>query len=84
MHGVQDDEGKPTDWGHVEPELLYGSHGWCEADEPLHRCHCFIDGLAGSTCEETTGSYPTVKIEFSCQGWHHHSQTEASRGQLIC
>lgn len=55
MRELQDDEGNPTDWAYVDPELLYGSQGWCEADEPKHHCPCVIDGLTGPTCEEPTG-----------------------------
>ncbi|KAK9909083.1 hypothetical protein WJX75_006916 [Coccomyxa subellipsoidea] len=50
----KDDEGNPTDWAFVDPELLYGPNGWCEADEPAHRCTCLIDGVAGPTCDEPT------------------------------
>ena len=35
---VQDDEGQPTNWGDVDPPLLYGPEGWCEADAPKKRC----------------------------------------------
>ena len=56
MHELQDDEGNPTDWAFVDPELLYGPNGWCEADEPAHRCTCLIDGVAGPTCDEPTGA----------------------------
>ena len=31
---AQDDEGQPTDWASVDPELLYGPDGWCEAAQP--------------------------------------------------
>lgn len=55
MHDLQDDDGNPTDWAFVDPELLYGSQGWCEADEPVHHCACLIDGVAGPTCDEPTG-----------------------------
>ena len=33
---MQDDEGQPTDWAEVDPELLYGPDGWCEAAQPTH------------------------------------------------
>ena len=36
---VQDDIGQPTNWGDVDPALLYGLEGWCEAKEaPQKRC----------------------------------------------
>ena len=33
----QGDDGEPVDHGKVEPELLFGSKGWCEAEEPAHK-----------------------------------------------
>ena len=30
---LQDDQGGPA-WGSVDPDLLYGSQGWCEAKHP--------------------------------------------------
>ncbi|KAL4452535.1 hypothetical protein ABPG75_008197 [Micractinium tetrahymenae] len=41
-----------TGWGTVDPDLLFGPEGWCTAQEPKHRCDCYLDGYGGPTCEE--------------------------------
>lgn len=34
----KDDDGRPVDHGQLDPELLFGAQGWCEARNPIHRC----------------------------------------------
>ncbi|PSC68519.1 exostosin-like glycosyltransferase [Micractinium conductrix] len=44
-------DGQPSDFGNVDPELLYGEGGWCAADSPKFTCGCYRDGWGGPTCE---------------------------------
>lgn len=46
------EDGQDSVWGTVDPELLWGPEGWCNADRPAHRCHCYIDGRGGELCED--------------------------------
>ena len=38
---VQGYDGQPSDFGNVDPELLYGEGGWCAADSPKFTCGCY-------------------------------------------
>lgn len=46
------EDGRATAWGTVDPELLWGPHGWCTAAEPAIQCPCPYDGWGGKNCEE--------------------------------
>ncbi|KAK9805381.1 hypothetical protein WJX73_008851 [Symbiochloris irregularis] len=47
-----DDAGQPVSHGRLDPELLYGPEGWCEAKKPEHRCPCSIEGRIGPSCDQ--------------------------------
>ncbi len=51
-------DGRPTNWGTVEPEDLFGPEGWCNAEQPRHECPCYIDGeqYAGTACRNSDGA----------------------------
>ncbi|KAL4419203.1 hypothetical protein ABPG77_000597 [Micractinium sp. CCAP 211/92] len=53
----KDDAGNKIEFGSVEPELLYGEKGWCQADQPQWTCPCLIDGLGGPYCETPTEAF---------------------------
>ena len=55
---MQDDEGQPTNWANIDPELLYGDQGWCEAEtKPSHTCvwalepACSCPDIPSSACQ---------------------------------
>ena len=51
QRAVQDEVGNVTIWGRVEPDLLYGPEGWCEAARPKRRCACLaIDHGPSLSC----------------------------------
>ncbi|KAL4425009.1 hypothetical protein ABPG77_002894 [Micractinium sp. CCAP 211/92] len=50
-------DGRPTNWGTVEPEDLFGPEGWCNAEQPRHECPCYIDGWGGKNCMERYEQY---------------------------
>ncbi|KAK9846205.1 hypothetical protein WJX84_007485 [Apatococcus fuscideae] len=61
---LQGDHGESVDYGGIEPELLFGSQGWCEAEQPAHKCACILDGLEGDLCEVRTQTVCSAQ----CQG----------------
>lgn len=48
-------DGKKSDFGAVNPELLYGDKGWCVAEEPEYRCPCILVSFAGWCCRLAGG-----------------------------
>lgn len=44
-------DGSASTLGEVEHDLLLGPEGWCNADKPVHRCRCTVDGVGGAFCE---------------------------------
>lgn len=56
-----DENGNEPQWvkAHaVDNELIWGPEGWCEAENPKHKCPCVIDGLTGPNCD--------IVIERAC------------------
>ncbi|KAL4443960.1 hypothetical protein ABPG75_011697 [Micractinium tetrahymenae] len=49
-------DGRPSQWGTVEPELLWGPEGWCNAATPQQQCPCY-DGWSGTRCELPTEQF---------------------------
>lgn len=58
-----DAEGNAVPWaaaslgGGMPFDMIYGPQGWCQADEPIVRCDCVVDGYAGLTCEARTEAF---------------------------
>eukprot|EP00884_Botryococcus_braunii_P005998 jgi/Botrbrau1/1539/Bobra.0107s0027.1 len=53
------DNGKPTNFGRMPNENLFGPEGWCEAEKnPKQHCHCSKDGWAGALCD--------IRVEAFC------------------
>ena len=53
-HGVEcltGEDGEKNGWGRVENSMILGEEGWCNAEKPVHRCPCHLDGLGGAFCE---------------------------------
>ncbi|KAL4437781.1 hypothetical protein ABPG77_005693 [Micractinium sp. CCAP 211/92] len=49
-------DGRPSQWGTVEPEQLWGPEGWCNAASPQQLCPCY-DGWSGIQCELPTEQF---------------------------
>ncbi len=55
-----DHDGKPTDWGNVPYDKVYGPNGWCMVDQPGPEgsCdNCMVDNLAGPFCDTVKEAY---------------------------
>ncbi|KAK9858861.1 hypothetical protein WJX84_000344 [Apatococcus fuscideae] len=72
---LQGEDGESVDHGMIEPELLFGSQGWCETEQPAHKCACVLDGLAGTLCE-TVCTYRTFAEDNYTQwpDWVYRSE----------
>lgn len=58
------EDGEKNGWGRVENSLILGEEGWCNAEKPVHRCPCHLDGLGGAFCElvsELSASTPPLQ-----------------------
>ena len=42
---------RKTDFGDVDPDLLFGDDGWCEAKQANFTCVCHLDGMLGPYCD---------------------------------
>ncbi|GLI69226.1 hypothetical protein VaNZ11_013715 [Volvox africanus] len=50
--------GAKLDWGHHEPDDLFGPEGWCNSDNaPRIHCGCIMDGTQGAFCEWRTEAF---------------------------
>ena len=97
---MQDDKGQPTDWAEVDPELLYGPDGWCEAVQPTHSyallaClpHALVLGIrvraaaVEGLCSGQGTSDSVVAMGLDCPTSCHVRQRGALHGErtmLLC